>query len=133
MKTIKLFAMAAVGALLALSCTSELEDSLAVASTELSVSNEGGELPLNFTTNTSWTIECDQTWVSFDYVSGEAGENTVVATVEANDTYEAREAVITIAAGSKTTVFTVKQGYSVEFTSEVVYNVSFEAPFAISC
>ena len=127
MKTIKLFAMAAVGALLALSCTSELEDSLAVASTELSVSNEGGELPLNFTTNTSWTIVCDQTWVSFDYVSGEAGENTVVATVEANDTYEDREAVITIAAGSKTTVFTVKQSYSVEFTSEVVYNVSFEA------
>ena len=127
MKKIKFFAMSVVGALLAFSCTPEIEDALTMASTEISVSHEGAELPLNFKTNTNWTIESDQTWVSFDYASGVAGDNTVIATVEANDTYETREAVITIVAGTQQTVFNLKQSYSVEYSSEAVFNVSYEA------
>ena len=127
MKKIKFLVMSVVGALLAFSCTQKIEDALTMASTEISVSHEGAELPLNFKTNTNWTIESDQTWVSFDYASGNAGDNTVIATVEANDTYETREAVITIVAGTQQTVFNLKQSYSVEYSSEAVFNVSYEA------
>ena len=94
-----------------------------MGTTEISVPAAGSSLPLNFTANTSWTVSSDQDWVSFDRMSGDAGEVTVTMTVEANPDYEDRTATVTIKAGTKTTLFKVVQRMLETFSAEFVYEV----------
>ncbi|MBE6215084.1 MAG: hypothetical protein E7123_02515 [Bacteroidales bacterium] len=121
MKTFKFF-VAAVAALMALACTQEEMDVLTMGSSEIKVPYEGVVKELEFKANTAWTIESDQDWVTFDETSGSAGDVVVTMTVQKNETYETRTAVVTISAGDKFTEITLKQGFATEFGSELVYD-----------
>ena len=124
MKTLKLMIAAAVVLFAAVGCSKDAtEDALTMGTTEISEPAAGSSLPLNFTANTSWTVSSDQDWVSFDRMSGDAGEVTVTMTVEANPDYEDRTATVTIKAGTKTTLFKVVQRMLETFSAEFVYEV----------
>ena len=126
MKTLKFFAMA-VAAVLSLACTPEVVDSLTMGSTEINVPYQGTEQTLEFKANTAWKVEADQDWVTFDVAEGAAGDASVVMTVAANTTYEARTAVVTVTAGSLFTEYVIKQGHVTEFGAEVEYNFDYKA------
>ena len=124
MKTFKLMIAAAVALFAVVGCSKDTtEDALTMGTTEISVPAAGSTQPLTFTANTSWTVSSDQDWVTFDRMSGDAGEATVNMTVEANPDYENRTATVTIKAGTKTTLFKVVQKMLETFSAEFVYEV----------
>lgn len=124
MKTFKLMIAAAVALFAVVGCSKDTtEDALTMGTTEISVPAAGSTQPLTFTANTSWTVSSDQDWVTFDRMSGDAGEATVNMTVEANPDYENRTATVTIKAGTKTTLFKVVQKMLETFSAEFVYEI----------
>lgn len=124
MKTFKLMIATAVALFAVVGCSKDTtEDALTMGTTEISVPAAGSTQPLTFTANTSWTVSSDQDWVTFDRMSGDAGEATVNMTVEANPDYENRTATVTIKAGTKTTLFKVVQKMLETFSAEFVYEV----------
>ena len=126
MKKIMFFAVAML-TMLAVACTEEVQESLEVTSSELAVEVGGTESPISFSANSSWTISSDEDWISFDRTEGEAGDITVVMTVDPNTEYEERTATVTISMGSKTTSIEVTQAGIAEFAIETPYNISAEA------
>lgn len=124
MKTLKLMIAAAVALFAVVGCSEDTtEDALTMGTTEISVPAAGSTQPLNFTANTSWTVSSDQDWITFDRMSGNAGEATVNMTVDPNPDYENRTATVTIKAGTKTTLFKVVQKMLETFSAEFVYEV----------
>ena len=124
MKTFKLMIAAAIALFAVVGCSKDTtEDALTMGTTEISVPAAGSTQPLTFTANTSWTVSSDQDWVTFDRMSGDAGEATVNMTVEANPDYENRTATVTIKAGTKTTLFKVVQKMLETFSAEFVYEI----------
>lgn len=124
MKTLKFF-VAAVAALMALACTQEEIDVLTMGSTEINVSYQGVEQTLEFNTNAAWKIESDEDWVTLDVEEGKAGDASVVMTVAANTTYEARTATVTVTAGGLFSEYVIKQGFASVFGAEMEYNYDF--------
>lgn len=124
----RFFYVAAALSLLAVSCKEEIkEDVLEVVSSSTVVGVEGTTQALKFTTNNPWSITCDQTWVTFDKQSGDAGDGAVNMTVAANDTYEGRSAKVTVKAGSKSHVLSVTQFGKTEFGTAVSLSVTSQA------
>ena len=124
MKTFKLMIATAIALFAVVGCSKDTtEDALTMGTTEISVPAAGSTQPLTFTANTSWTVSSDQDWVTFDRMSGDAGEATVNMTVEANPDYENRTATVTIKAGTKTTLFKVVQKMLETFSAEFVYEI----------
>lgn len=128
MKKLKILAIAAV-ALLAASCAQEALDALTMVSTEIKVSDVGVQQDLKFVTNADWTLECEAEWITFDQTSGQAGEISVKMTVQPNETYEQREAIVLIKAGDKETQFKIVQDFLKEFTTETEYVLDNNAQF----
>lgn len=126
MKKIIVYAFAAVAGALALaSCQKEApEDALSVSSAQITATAVGGVQQISFTTNTAWEIKSSAAWVEVSPAAGEAGDATVSVSIAANDTFEAREANITLTAGTKTTVWTVKQSYVEVFGASSEINIS---------
>lgn len=123
----RFFYVAAALSLLAVSCKEEIkEDVLEVVSSSTVVGVEGTTQALKFTTNNPWSITCDQTWVTFDKQSGDAGDGAVNMTVAANDTYDGRSAKVTVKAGSKSHVLSVTQFGKTEFGTAVRLSLSSE-------
>lgn len=124
----RFFYVAAALSLLAVSCKEEIkEDVLEVVSSSTVVGVEGTTQALKFTTNNPWSITCDQTWVTFDKQSGDAGDGAVNMTVAANDTYDGRSAKVTVKAGSKSHVLSVTQFGKTEFGTAVSLSVTSQA------
>ncbi len=124
MKTFKLMIATAIALFAVVGCSKDTtEDALTMGTTEISVPAAGSTQPLTFTANTSWTVSSDQDWVTFDRMSGDAGEATVNMTVDANPDYENRTATVTIKAGTKTTLFKVVQKMLETFSAEFVYEI----------
>ena len=68
--------------------------------------SDGSEKTLTFTTNVPWTMTVAETrngssWLSVSPLQGEAGTHTVRVKVEKNDTFEDRNAVITLTASER--------------------------------
>lgn len=127
MKKIFLSAIAVLS-MVAVACTpEETQESLEVTSSEMTVEVSGTESPISFTTTSAWTIECDEDWVSFDKTEGEAGDVTVVMTVEANTEYESRTATVTISMGGKKSAIEITQAGIAEFAIETVYDIDYTA------
>lgn len=85
----------------------------------------GGTLALTFTTTSDWTASVDGTasgWLSVSPASGEAGTHTLSLVTTANDSYDERNASVTITSGSvkKTITVTQKQKDALLLTSNKV-------------
>ena len=78
------------------------------------VFSQGGEsATVTFTSTDSWTIDVTEgrasSWCSVTPTSGNKGTNTLTITTTANDTYDERNAKVTIKAGTTTQSFVVTQ------------------------
>lgn len=85
----------------------------------------GGTLALTFTTTSNWTASVDGAasgWLSVSPASGEAGTHTLSLVTTANDSYDERNASVTITSGSvkKTLTVTQKQKDALILTSNKV-------------
>ena len=70
-------------------------ENISVSPSSQDVSYLGGEVPINITSNTSWTISSDKDWVTFSETQG-SGNKTITATVAPNTTKAKDVATITI-------------------------------------
>lgn len=77
------------------------------------IPDEGGEAVVEFTAPEPWVVEVATTrtddWVKVEPMSGDAGNAQITITTTPNDTYDDREATITIKAGSMEETISVKQ------------------------
>ena len=79
------------------------------------LATEGGSTSLTFTATEAWTASVSETgtraidWLSVSPTSGEAGTATLVITALANDTYDERNAAVTVACGIERKVITITQ------------------------
>ncbi|NLZ19879.1 MAG: BACON domain-containing protein [Bacteroidales bacterium] len=73
----------------------------------------GGTLTVSFKATADWTASVTETkavdWISVEPTSGKAGDVKVTVTVKANETKEARKAVVTLASGNVKKTLTVSQ------------------------
>ena len=88
------------------------------------VEQKGGTATVSFTTNAAWTasVSASTSWLSVSPASGSAGTHTLTITTTENDTYDERNASITIKAGnaSKNITVTQKQKDALILTSNKV-------------
>ena len=84
-------------------------DNVALNDTVFTVEEGGKAIAISFKTNKAWTASADQNWCILSKTSGEAGEISITATVDANATDQERIAKITIKAGTATATTTVNQ------------------------
>jgi len=112
---------------------------------------KGGTATVSFTVNSAWkaTVSSSSSWCSISPSSGSAGTHTLTITTTPNDTYDERNATVTISAGKANKSFTVKQkqkdaltvtSAKNEFTAEggeliieVKANISFETAIDDVC
>ena len=75
------------------------------------VEQKGGTATVSFTTNAAWTasVSASTSWLSVSPASGSAGTHTLTITTTENDTYDERNASITIKAGNASKNITVTQ------------------------
>lgn len=86
---------------------------------EISSSNpvlvqQGGDATVTFTTNVAWTASVSEgsrsvAWCSVSPTSGQAGTVNLTVTTTPNDTYDERNATVTITAGTAKKTFSVTQ------------------------
>ena len=84
-----------------------------VTTTAPILSQEGESATVTFTSTDSWTIDVTEgrsvSWCSVTPTSGNKGTHTLTVTTTANDTYDERNAKVTIKAGTTTQSFVVTQ------------------------
>lgn len=78
------------------------------------IEEAGGTTTLTFTATADWTVEVGAVtravdWVSVHPTKGPAGEATLTITTRPNDTYDERNAAITLTCGGQRTTLTVTQ------------------------
>ena len=99
-------------ALLAWSCQKEekVADAVSLKSAAaVSVPVEGDVVSISFNANTAWKAASSASWLTVTPVSGDAGDVTVKASALKNDSNDAREATVTITAGTASAKVTVTQ------------------------
>ena len=106
-----------------------------ISSAEPVLSPKGETATLSFTTNTSWTanVSDNTPWVTISPTNGNKGNNTLTIKTIENDTYDQRNATITIKAGviTKNITVTQKQKDALILTSNKVELTSEESDFSI--
>lgn len=84
-----------------------------VTTTPPVIAKEGGTTNVTFTSSEAWTLEVTEgrapSWCNVSPTSGNKGANTLTITTIANDTYDERNAKITIKAGTTTQSFIITQ------------------------
>lgn len=77
------------------------------------IAQEGGTAIVSFTSTEAWTIDVIEgravSWCTVSPLSGNKGANTLTIKTEVNDTYDERNAKVTIKAGTITQSFVVTQ------------------------
>ena len=77
------------------------------------LTQEGGTASVTFTSTAAWTIDVTEgravSWCTVSPTSGGKGTNTLTITTVGNDTYEERNAKVTIKAGATTQSFIITQ------------------------
>ena len=91
----------------------EEKPKIEVTTTAPVVSQGSESATVTFTSTDSWTIDVTEgraaSWCSVTPTSGNKGTNTLTITTTANDTYDERNAKVTIKAGATTQSFVVTQ------------------------
>ena len=87
------------------------QEKVEVTTSEPVLEEKGGTATVGFTTTTAWTITVSRasSWCTVSPTSGAAGTHELTITTTPNDTYDERNATITINAGKTSKSFTVKQ------------------------
>jgi hypothetical protein len=84
-----------------------------VTTTAPVLSQEGGTASVTFTSTADWTIDVTEgravSWCTVSPTSGSKGTSTLTITSTGNDTYDERNAKVTIKAGATTQSFTITQ------------------------
>ena len=82
-----------------------------ISSTEPVIEQAGGTATVSFTTNAAWTasVGASTSWVTVSPTDGEKGTNILTVATTENDTYDERNASVTIKAGNVSKNFTVTQ------------------------
>lgn len=76
------------------------QDQLVVTTTTFSVTAEGKDIQLPFTTDTDWEATSDQPWCTLSELKGEKGSHTIVVTIGTCTEWEDRKATIVLKAGN---------------------------------
>lgn len=84
-----------------------------VTTTAPVLAQEGGTATVTFTSTANWTIDVTEgravSWCTVSPTSGSKGTNTLTIITTGNDTYEERNAKVTIKAGITTQSFVITQ------------------------
>ncbi|MCD8292691.1 MAG: hypothetical protein LUC23_02875 [Prevotellaceae bacterium] len=91
---------------------STVKDAITLTSDAVTVGQEGGSVSIAFTTNKSWSAVVGNSaasWCGIEVTSGSEGSNVLVATVAENESYDERNASITIYSGTAKAYVTVTQ------------------------
>lgn len=64
------------------------------------VSDQSNQISIAFTANKEWTLSSNQSWCTPSVKNGGAGKITVPVNIDKNETYDSREAVLTIQSGT---------------------------------
>ena len=91
----------------------EEKPKIEVTSTAPVLAQEGGTASVTFTSTADWTIDVSEgravSWCTVSPTSGSKGTTTLTITTTGNDTYDERNAKVTIKAGATTQSFTITQ------------------------
>lgn len=119
MKTLNYFPLLWLSLLLCWSCSSddnlpsEKTASIELTSTALSVVQEGGTSEMTFTASAAWTVDVNETrsasWLKVSPMSGNAGIVTLSVVTTSNETYDERNATVTLRCGTVSQSFVVSQ------------------------
>ena len=127
------------------------QEKIEVTTSEPVIEEKGGKATVGFTATAAWTITVSRStsWCTVTPTSGTAGTHELTITTTPNDTYDERNATITINAGQNSKSFTVRQKQKDaltatpaknEFTAEggelvieVKANISFETIIDEAC
>lgn len=113
MKRILFYATVALTVLL-VSCQNKEKAPDAVNLTSPATVNvpvEGDVVSITFNANVAWTAKSSQNWLTLSPAQGEAGDKiTVKASAVKNEAYDARQAEVTITAGTASAKVTIIQG-----------------------
>ena len=85
------------------------QDKLEVAITTFSVTAEGKDIQLAFSTDTDWEATSDQPWCTLSELKGEKGSHTIVVTIGTCTEWEDRKATIVLKAGNAQETITITQ------------------------
>ena len=84
-----------------------------VTTTATVLAQEGGTASVSFTSSADWTIDVTEgravSWCTVSPTSGSKGTNSLTVTTTSNDTYDERNAKVTIKAGATSQSFTITQ------------------------
>ena len=75
-------------------------DKLELATTSFTVSAEGKDIQISFNTDVTWEATSDQEWCTLSDTTGEAGNQSITATIKKNKELKERKATITFKAGT---------------------------------
>ena len=107
----------------------KIVDLLTLNATSIQVPQAGVVQPMSFTTEDSWTISSDASWITFDKASGSAGSSTVNMTVAKNEAFDSRTGRVTLSTThsgtTKNTVFTVVQSPVEVFNTTVTVGIDY--------
>lgn len=87
---------------------STFNQDLSLDKSNLEFTSNSGSKTFNITSNTSWTVSCDQTWCSVSLTSG-SGDGSVRVSVNENTSTSARTATITVTSSNITLTLGVTQ------------------------
>lgn len=142
MKRIALFAIT-IAMLIMTACPKvnpEGPGEMVLETTELTLPAEGGEVELKFTPLSSWTAQCEDSWVKYSPASGDASEEEVVLVIKAGrNSGEARTSELLLSFETNDVVVTITQegsegGVEIKQTEYTVsadgeeFDVKFVAP-----
>ncbi|MCR5069976.1 MAG: hypothetical protein K6A78_09340 [Prevotella sp.] len=61
-----------------------------ISTSSSTISADGGTRTITFSSSEDWTVECEDSWVSIDRISGSAGTNTITFTFTNNKSFSNR-------------------------------------------
>ena len=106
----KRFAIAIIIILLIAFASCEPETMLTIDQTSISFTDAGGSQTVSLTANKPWTASSSQSWCKVSPSSGEeASSSRITISCDANTTYDARNATITIACAELTKTVSITQ------------------------
>lgn len=80
-----------------------------VTTPNITLGQEGGSATVSFTSNANWKASTSAGWISVTPSSGAAGTISLTVTANENDSYDERNASITVSSGSTSQQITVSQ------------------------
>ena len=95
--------------LLLFSCSEEVVPSITLNQIEFTVSDAAASKSISFESNMNWTAKSSESWCTVSPASGNPSTKSIIATLSANTTYDARSCIVTISVEGLNKTFTIIQ------------------------